>query len=36
MSNADIINFIQALIHDVYAPVNDNDEMEWDYTVKYV
>ena len=33
--NANI--FIQALVHDVYVQVNDNNEMEWDYnTVKYV
>ena len=33
--NANI--FIQELVHDVYAQVNDNNEMEWDYnTVKYV
>lgn len=34
MINANI--FIQALVHDVYAQVNDNNEMEWDYnTVKF-
>ena len=32
MSNANL--FIQAPVHDVYAQVNDNDEIS--YTVKYV
>ena len=34
MNNTNL--FIQALVHDVYAQIKDNDEIEWDYTVKYV
>ena len=34
MNNTNL--FIQALVHDVYAQIKDSDEIEWDYTVKYV